>query len=267
MVLNEMYENSRFNHLGHSILLTMILEGRTAMVTGGARRLGAAIVRGLAANGCRTIIHCRSSVEEAEALVDEIRKNGGESQFVRRDLADSNGTALWFESLCQGVGGIDILVNSASEYICDRYETMSPADLNRSMAIHAASPLALITAMKNRNTPGVVINILDTRTSGPDPEHVSYHLGKRALAALTRELAVEMAPEIRINAVSPGIVLPAEDKDPDWIERMAMTNLMGRWGHEGDVVDAVLYLLRADFVTGEILHVDGGRHLKGYRDD
>ncbi|MDF1566520.1 MAG: SDR family oxidoreductase [Spirochaetaceae bacterium] len=245
----------------------MTLEGRTAMVTGGARRLGAAIVRGLAANGCRTIIHCRNSMEEAKILAGEIRNGGGKTQVVRRDLADPDDIALWFESLSEEIGEIDILVNSASEYIRDRYETMSPADLNRSMAIHAVSPLAMITAMKGRNTPGAVVNLLDTRTSGPDPGHASYHLGKRALAALTRELAVEMAPNIRINAVSPGIVLPAEGKDPDWIERMALTNPMGRWGHEGDVVDAVLYLIRADFVTGEILHVDGGRHLNGCRNE
>jgi pteridine reductase len=237
------------------------------MVTGGARRLGAAIVRGLAANGCRTIIHCRNSVEEAESLADEIRNGGGKSRVVRRNLVDPDDIAPWFESLNEEIGGIDILVNSASEYIRDRYDTMSLANLNRSMAIHVASPLALITAMKSRNKTGAVVNILDTRTSGPDPEHASYHLGKQALAALTRELAVEMAPDIRINAVSPGIVLPAEDKDPDWIERMAMTNPMGRWGHERDVVDAVLYLIRADFVTGEIIHVDGGRHLKGYRNE
>lgn len=245
----------------------MTLEGRTAMVTGGAGRLGSAIVRGLAANGCRTIIHCRNSVEEARILSDEIRHGGGQTRVVRQNLADPDNIAPWFESLYEEIGGIDILVNCASEYIRDRYETMKITNLHRSMAIHAASPLAMITAMKGRNMPGVVVNILDTRTSSPDPAHASYHLGKRALAALTRELALELAPEIRINAVSPGIILPAEGKDRDWIEKMAMTNPMGQWGCVGDVVDAVLYLIRADFVTGEILHVDGGRHLRGLGDE
>ncbi len=107
------------------------------------------------------------------------------------------------------------------------------------------------------------MNILDTRVADRDPAHSAYHLGKRGLYTLTRDLAVEMAPTLRINAVAPGVILPPPGTDETWIERLKSTNPLLERGTVKDVCDAVLYLLGAGFVTGQVIFVDGGRHLKG----
>ena len=117
--------------------------------------------------------------------------------------------------------------------------------------------------MSESNQNGSVVNILDTRIADQDPSHAAYHMAKRGLFTLTRDLAIEMAPKLRINGVAPGVILPPDGKDESWIEKLKSTNPLQDRGSADDVADAVMYLIKADFVTGQIIYVDGGRHLKG----
>lgn len=247
------------------ILCLMEISGLTSLVTGASRRIGRTISLALAEAGSNLVIHYHNSSSEAEALAGEIRSMGRKVWLSRHNLADSEATSDWFESISGKVGGIDILVNSASEYLKDSYENLNPEKLCRSMALHLCSPVAMIRSMQQSGRVGTIVNILDTRVVSGDMAHVSYHLGKSALFTATSELALKMAPKLRINAVAPGIILPPEGQDESWLERLKTTTPLQVYGNPRDVADAVLYLCRADFVTGQTLFVDGGRHLKGMR--
>ncbi len=233
------------------------------MVTGGARRIGKAIALALAAEGADIILHYHRSRTEAEEVSAQIQEMERQCRISSHNLSDSENTGSWFRELIGEVGYPDFLVNSASKFSGNTYSTMSRLDLHHSMSIHVHSPLIMMMMMHESGRDGSIVNILDTRVVDRDPVHASYHLGKLGLHTLTRDLAVEMAPGLRINAVAPGIILPPEGKDESWIERLKSTNPLMERGTVKDVCDAVLYLLGARFVTGVILYVDGGRHLKG----
>ncbi|RLW69070.1 MAG: hypothetical protein B6D68_02560 [spirochete symbiont of Stewartia floridana] len=245
------------------ILLYMFLKDKTALVTGSVHRIGKSIALTLAEQGANVLIHGRKQGDEADKLIGIIRKAGRQAAFVPYDLRDSDGAGPWFEQLCRQYGGMDILVNSACEYRKDSYENLSSSDLNEAMAVQVLSPLAMMRVMKQSGCPGTVVNILDTRYCDRDGAHASYHLAKRGLHTLTRDLAMEYAPLLRVNAVAPGIILKPLNGGGAWLDRMAGTNPLDAYGTPRDVSDAVLYLVRAAFVTGQIIFVDGGRHLKG----
>lgn len=241
----------------------MNLEGKTALVTGAARRIGKSIALLLAQQGVDVALHYHNSRNEAEEVFGEIHGMGRRCWMTSHDLSDSINTESWFRNLLSETGNLDILVNSASEFTGGGYMKMSSVELTRSMNLHVQSPLIMIRIMHETGLAGSVVNILDTRVADRDPAHSAYHLGKRGLYTLTRDLAVEMAPTLRINAVAPGVILPPTGTDETWIERLKSTNPLLERGTLKDVCDAVLYLLGAGFVTGQVIFVDGGRHLKG----
>jgi pteridine reductase len=241
----------------------MNLKGKTALVTGAARRIGSSIAKTLAQNGADVVLHYNNSRKEAESLSEEIHKSGRKCWLTKHDLTDSDSTEFWFRKLLVEVKNLDILVNSASEFPEGNYRTMDSAELNRSMNLHVQSPLVMIRIMSESNQNGSVVNILDTRIADRDPSHAAYHMAKRGLFTLTRDLAVEMAPRLRINGVAPGVILPPDGKDESWIEKLKSTNPLQDRGTADDVTDAVMYLIKADFVTGQVIYVDGGRHLEG----
>jgi NAD(P)-dependent dehydrogenase (short-subunit alcohol dehydrogenase family) len=243
----------------------MKLKGKKALVTGGAKRIGGEISLALAGAGVDVAVHYASSESEAHNIVDAVRRLGRRSEAVRMDLSETEKIEGWFDSLMDDWDGFDILVNSASVFPEDGYGNLTGKSLGRSMAIHVLAPLVMIRAMCKTGREACAVNILDTRVVDGDPSHASYHLGKRGLFTLTKDLAVEMAPTLRVNAVAPGLILPPEGKGEDWIDRLKSTNPLGARGTAEDVADAVLYLAAAEFVTGQIVYVDGGRHLKGSR--
>lgn len=245
------------------MLMNMILKGKTALITGAARRLGKSIAYVLAENGADIVLHYLKSGSEAEKLAEEIRRTGRKCLLTSHDLSDAENTENWFRNLLAESGGLDILINSASEFPECGYESMSAPELNRSMNIHVQSPLVMMRILYENAREACVVNILDTRIADRDPVHSAYHLGKRGLFTLTRDLAAEFAPKMRINAVAPGIILPPPGKDEKWIERLKSSNPMNASGTEKDITDAVMYLIQAGFVTGQVIYVDGGRHLKG----
>jgi len=256
----------------------MEIAGKRALVTGAGRRLGRFIALSLADCGANVVIHYRNSREQAMMLRQDIIARGCHSWISGHDLAEVEKTESWFADIEKKTGGIDILINSASEYAKIDYESMSARNLNRSMNIHVQSPLIMIRAMNRRarekRQRGAVVNILDSMPT--NPHHAAYHLGKMSLHTLTRDLALKMARVLRINAVSPGKILPPDPKETSLFDRAeaaskfgtastrtaGTSNPLGIRGESRDVLDAIIYLLQADFVTGMVLHVDGGLHLK-----
>lgn len=248
----------------------MKLTGKTALVTGSTRRIGRSIAMALAEKGVNIVIHARRKTQEAEELCNQIRTMSVHCILSTHDLRDTDNTSSWFEETIQkmaretgGDGTIDILVNSACEYHEDSYQNITPSSLNTAMAVQVLSPLAMMHSMRKHVSTGSVVNILDTRFSSRDPLHTSYHLAKRSLHCMSCDMAAEYAPQIRVNAVAPGIILPPAGKGEEWLKHMASTNPMQRHGRPEDVSEAVLYLIQADFVTGQVIYVDGGRHLGG----
>ena len=232
------------------------LTGRTALVTGAAKRLGRAIALGLAAEGADVVVHYRASADEAEEVCDEIAALGVKAWTVQADLGVEDEVANLVARAVELAGPLRILVNNASIF-----EPNAPADARadqeqRHLAVNARAPLELTRRFAAQEiASGHMVNLLDTRLRGGDPEHAAYILSKRALEDLTRMTALEFAPLIAVNAVAPGLVLPEVGEDASVLP-------LQRPGTPEDVADAVVYLAKTRFVTGHVIYVDGGRHLR-----
>ena len=239
------------------------LIGKTALVTGAARRLGRATALALAQAGADVVVHYSTRAAEAQSLADEIKTLGRKAWTIQADLRDASQAESLMEQALHQAGTVDILINNASIFPSDTVENLSPETLADAVAVHATAPLILSRRLAAQGRPGAIVNFLDSRVEDYDPAHASYHLSKRMLLALTRMLAVELAPRIAVNAVAPGLILPPEGQDESYLEKLAHTNPLQRHGNPQDITDAVLFLLRSEFVTGQVIFVDGGRHLKG----
>jgi len=242
----------------------MTLEGRTALITGAARRLGRAIGLGLARQGAHVVIHYHQSAGDAASLLADILDLGVKGWLIQADLTDPKQVEILFDRALDKAGAVDILINSASIWHKETIREVSQQSLNLAMQIHAMSPLMLSRRLAEQGRSGHIINMLDARVTNYDKGHAAYHISKRALLTLTRMLALELAPNVAVNAVAPGLILPPEGQDQSYLERLAHTNPMNRYGGPEDITEAVLFLLRSRFVTGQILYVDGGFHMKGH---
>jgi hypothetical protein len=238
------------------------LKGQTALVTGGARRLGMAISGRLAAEGANIIIHYRKSGEEAEALAGHIRRSGVQAWSVRADLEDPSSIDRLVEKAWEMSGGFSILINNASMFEKGSVERVSHEDFERHMLSNAWAPFALSRAFARKAGAGQILNLLDARVLGYNFSHVAYHLSKRALEYLTRHLALELAPAFRVNAIGPGLILPPAGEDMIYLERLTETVPLKRHGAPEDIAEAAVFLLTNDYITGQVLNVDGGRHLR-----
>jgi pteridine reductase len=244
-------------------MLAFDLKGKTALVTGGAKRLGEAISYALAQSGAHIILHYNSSEKEVKALADRLNSPGATCRIVCGDLSKPEAPAEIFGEACAVSGPIDILVNNASVFEEDSLLEFSYNDLFRNITVNSLAPLALARSFALQKHSGAIVNILDSRITDYDSKHASYHLSKRMLSDITRMLAIELAPAVRVNGVAPGLILPPAGKDDSYLEERKNTNLLGAHGEAADIADAVLYLIRSTFVTGQVIYVDGGRHLKG----
>jgi len=238
------------------------LEGRSALVTGAARRIGRAISLALAREGANVAVHYESSEKEAADLVAEIEGLSGRAVAIRADLSDSNEVGGLVGCAGEKLGKLEILVNNASIFPTDTLETVDLESLERNVEINAWAPLVLIRAFAAQTERGHVVNLLDSRVSGFDRTHVAYILSKHVLSALTRICALELAPGIAVNGIAPGLILAPAGEDESYVERLARTVPLKRSGTPEDIAAAVLYLVTSEFVTGETIYVDGGRHLK-----
>jgi pteridine reductase len=243
----------------------MDLTGKIALVTGGAVRVGRAISVALAGEGMRLVVHYNSSSGEADALVEEIRRGGGEAVALGADLSSVDGVRRLAEEARAAFGGIDVLVNNASIFPAERLEETDEELFDRTMAVNLRAPFFLIRhlAPTLRERRGAVVNLCDLAGLQTWAAYAAHGISKAGLVHLTKVAARSLAPEVRVNGIAPGAVLPPESMPDYEIEQIARQTPLRRIGSPGDVVRALLYLLHADFVTGEVLVVDGGRRLKG----
>lgn len=235
-----------------------------ALVTGGGRRIGAAIVRALSRAGRAVAIHANASRDEAERLASEIRAAGGRAAVVSCDLADPAAPARLVAEAARALGPLSVLVNCASSFETDAVGALDAAAWDRQMAVNLRAPVFLAEAFATQvpqGTKGCVVNILDQRVLKPTPRHVSYTLSKAALMTATVTLAQALAPRVRVVAVGPGPTLASTRQSISDFERQSAAVPLGRGPTPEEIAAAVLYLAGADSVTGAILPVDGGQHL------
>ena len=242
----------------------MDLTGKTTLVTGAARRVGRAVALALARAGMHVAVHYHTSAGEARATSQAIESLGVRALLLQADLSDPAQVETLFSTLKEGFGGLDLLVHSASPFRTSPFPSADPRPALATahalldagyLAANAAAPL-----LAERN--GALVFLLDLSAFRPWRHFSAHAAGKAGLWALTRQLALELAPAVRVNAVAPGPVLPPDGFPPQKIAREAAKTLLGRWGSPEDVAGAVLYLARADFVTGQVLVVDGGQSLR-----
>ena len=239
----------------------MNLARKTVLVTGGGRRLGAALCRALAARGCRVVIHYHRSAGPARRLARRLRARGAQAWTVGGDLSAPEAPARVVARARAAAGRLDILVNNAAVFRPGGALRAATADdLQAHWAVNVRAPLLLMQAFARGTRHGRVLNLLDRRVFSNRTD-AAYALSKKALAELTRLAALELAPRIAVNGVAPGPVLRADR--PDTAREPAGPIPLGRRPAVRDVVAAALFLLEAESVTGQIVCVDGGQHLLG----
>ena len=238
--------------------------GRRALVTGGGVRVGRAISLALGRAGYRVAVHYRSSQSDAAGTVRDLKRMGGRPLALRADLSRPEEIERLFEEVDEQLGGLDLLVNGAAIFPRQEALDVSTADWDRVFAINVRAPFLCCQEAARRMPEGSsIVNITDTGADEAWPSYVPYVASKAALASVTRGLARALAPGIRVNAVAPGpVLLPKSDSSHEAERAAAGRTVLGRVGTPEDVADAVLFLDRAPYVTGEVIRVDGGHHLK-----
>jgi NAD(P)-dependent dehydrogenase (short-subunit alcohol dehydrogenase family) len=235
-----------------------------ALVTGGARRIGRAIVERLAGAGYAVAIHCGTSRAEAEALAAGLRERGGRASVIAADLADPSAVDGILPAAEAALGPVTLLVNSASSFLVDDVRAIDVATWNRQFSINLRAPSVLAGAMANRlpgDREGCIVNIIDQRVWKPTPQYYSYTLSKSALLTATTTMAQALAPRVRVNAVGPGPTFPNPQDGEALLAREAAGSLLERKVEAAEIADAVLYLAGARSVTGQMIAVDSGQHL------
>ena len=239
------------------------LRGRTALVTGGAKRLGRATGLALAEAGADVVVHYNRSEAEAREVVREIEGLGRRGWAISADLRHEDEVRMLVSEARRFAGPLSILVNCASSFPASEFGGFTREELVESIDINAWAPLAAGRAFVEQVEAGTIVNFLDTRVVGYDWRHVAYHAGKTLFELFTREMALRWAPRFRVNAVAPGLILPPEGEGPEYLERLKGGVPLERVGEPRDVTEAVLYLVRSRYLTGQVIYVDGGRHLFG----
>ncbi|MEO6444589.1 MAG: SDR family oxidoreductase [Gemmatimonadaceae bacterium] len=234
-----------------------------ALVTGGARRVGAAISRALAARGMHVAVHYHRSEAEAQALVAELRTAGMSATAFTADLSDPHAPAALVHAVADRLGGLDVLVNSAANFLRTPMGSVSLEQWESVFALNVRAPFfATQAAAERMREGGVIINMADLAAFEQWSGYIPHGISKAAIVQLTRAAAHTLAPRIRVNAIAPGVVLLPEGWDDQSEARLTATTPLKRTGSPEDVVHALLYLVDATFVTGEVLIVDGGRQIR-----
>ncbi len=242
----------------------MDIAGRNALITGGAHRVGKAITLALARAGADVFIHYGRSADEAEATAAEVRALGRSAALGSANLSDPTVTGDLIDAATVALGPISILVNSASGFPSDTLQDAELDSWRTTLDLSLTSPAFLTQAFAEalpRGLGGAVINVTDVKTATPYRTHFSYIVAKGGLDELTKAAAVALAPEIRVNAVALGVILPPPGKDDAYAQRLADAIPMQRPGGTDPVAAAAVALIENDFVTGETIRVDGGQHL------
>jgi pteridine reductase len=240
------------------------LADQVALVTGAGRRVGRAIAIALGARAMRVIVHYNGSREGADETAHTIEQAGGHAIVVQTDLADPGGADALIERVLAEYGALDALVNSAAIMLRTPVGEVGVAEWDEMFAINVRAPFFLSqrAAPALARTRGSIVNIADLAAFETWPAYVPHGMTKSAIVQMTRALAHALAPDVRVNAVAPGVVMLPDNWDPEDGERLRRTTPLSRLGSAEDVAQAVLYLLEAQYVTGEVIRVDGGRHIR-----
>jgi pteridine reductase len=244
------------------------MQGKVVLVTGGAKRVGAAICRRLHAAGANIVIHYRSSLYEALALRAELNAlREGSAYCVQADLLDVVALKQLIEDSINCFGHLDALVNNASSFYATPLDKVNELHWNDLMGTNLRAPLFLAQAAAEelRRRQGTIVNIADIHSDRPMHGHVLYSAAKAGLVALTKGLAQEMAPQVRVNAVSPGVITWPEDQewqDEEVRRKIVEHTLLKREGNPDDIARTVQFLIAdAPYITGQVISVDGGRSI------
>ncbi len=239
----------------------MEIKGKIALITGGGTRVGRAITLGLAEAGAHVVIHYNRSAGPAQETAERARDLGARARPVQANLADPAEARQLAQVALEHFGRVDVLVHSASPFIQGSLHDTRLDTWRLVMGVLVESFFLLaqeLTPGMVERGEGAIVTILDRGTFDPWPKYLAHGVGKTALWALTRSLAVELAPQVRVNSIVPGPVLPPPGFTPQETAYGAKNTLLGRWGEPGDVVEATLFMIRSAYVTGEVLFVDGG---------
>jgi len=247
--------------------MTQTLDGKVVLITGAARRVGAAIARRLHGAGAKVVVHYHRSEREAQSLRDELNAIRTDSvALIQADLLNLSGLAEMIRNTVARFDRLDVLVNNASTFHATPVGEIAESDWDSLVGTNVKAPLFLSQAAAPylRKTMGCIVNITDIHAERPLKNYVVYSLAKSALAGLTLSLARELGPEIRVNAVAPGPILWPEDDSFDELARQRVIShtLLKRAGDPEDIARSVLFLVAdAPYVTGQIIAVDGGRSI------
>ena len=240
------------------------LAGRVALVTGAGHRVGRALAVALGARGMHVIVHYHASAAGAEETVRLVARAGGSAEAIRANLGDAGEAERLVDQAVAARGTLDVLVNSAAVMRRTPFGETSVESWDGMFALNLRAPyfLSQRAAPALRAARGSIINIADLAAFETWPAYVPHGITKSAVVQMTRALARVLAPEVRVNAIAPGVVLLPEGWSDEDAERLRATTPLGRLGSPEDVAGAMLYLLDAGYVTGEVITVDGGRHVR-----
>ena len=242
----------------------MALSGRVALVTGGGRRVGRALAMALGERGATVAVHYNESEAGALEVVAARTAAGGRAMAFHAELAQPDAPARLIHDVVATFGQLDVLVNSAAIMVRTPFGEVSAADWDRMFALNLRAPFLLSQAAAPhlRRTRGAIVNIADLAAFETWPGYVPHGISKAGVVQMTRNLAVLLAPDVRVNGIAPGAVLMPDTMTAAEEADFNRQTPLGRTGTPADVASAMLYLLDADFVTGETIIVDGGRHVR-----
>ncbi|NNC71665.1 MAG: SDR family oxidoreductase [Sphingomonadaceae bacterium] len=241
---------------------------KLALVTGGCRRLGAAIARRLAEDGYALALHASQNPDVEEALREKLEASGAQWHGFAADLSDGAAAEQLLPRVTGHFGTAPtLLVNSAAQFGDDRLADAAMDFLLEHYAVNCAAPVLLSKAFTAQTGQGAIVNILDQRIANPHGDQLGYSLSKIALSGLTAILARELAPSIRVNAVAPGLTIPTQDYSDGQLEKVRCAMPLEILPEPAQVADAVAWLASAGAVTGQTIFVDGGAHLEAFDRD
>lgn len=242
----------------------MNLSGRIALVTGAGRRVGQAIALALGGKGMKVAVHYNGSAAGANDTVAQLEAEGATGQAFQADLSTADGPRQLIDAVVRSFGGIDVLINSAAVMERTPFGEVTVEQWDAMMAINLRAPFFVTQAAAPhlKKSGGAVVNIADLAAYETWPAYIPHGISKSGVVHMTRSLARVLAPEVRVNGVAPGTVLLPEDWDKAADERLRQTTPLARTGTPEDVSATVIFLLESDYITGETVIVDGGRHVR-----
>ena len=237
----------------------------TLLITGGARRVGACIAQVFHAAGYNVVVHYRSSVNAVESLLESLNQSRpGSAVSVAQDFAETTDGEPLLRKALEAFGRVDVLVNNASSFYPTVVGEITEQDWDQLFASNAKAPLFVSQALAPElaKQSGAIINIVDIYSERPAPRHTTYCMAKAALAMMSKSLARELGPKVRVNGVSPGAILWAENETSEKMKQaMLSRTALKRVGDPRDIAETALFLAQSQYITGQIIAVDGGRSL------